>query len=290
LSSGETLRVWDDDAVLLPVHVRQTPRSPIAISILGGFKMDDDSSLKFVLEADPWDSLISFEPGIPVQLGGALELTFADDVDVATQVGRTLHIFDWTGVSPTGKFQVTAPLAWDLSNLYTTGEVRLIGIPGDFNSDSQLSAADIDGLAGAIRSANPDVIFDLTGDNIVNLADHAYWVHSARHTSLGDANLDGEFNSGDLATVLAASQYEDDIANNSNWASGDWDGDGDFTTRDLVAALADGGYERGPKPAAAAALVPESCGALFFASAMLGLARVHHKRRAKLCSSRHANP
>ena len=89
--------------------------------------MSDGGVLQLLFESDPWDSLISFEPGIPVTLGGTLELTFADDVDLASQLGRTLHIFDWTGVSPTGEFQVASPYAWDLSKLYTTGEVTLVG-------------------------------------------------------------------------------------------------------------------------------------------------------------------
>jgi hypothetical protein len=66
---------------------------------------------------------------MPVQLGGALELTFADEVDVATQLGRTLDLFDWTGVSPTGQFEIRSPYVWDVSNLYTTGEVTLLAVP-----------------------------------------------------------------------------------------------------------------------------------------------------------------
>jgi hypothetical protein len=73
--------------------------------------------VRLQFEADPWDSLISFQPNIPIQLGGELELAFNDDVDVATQVGRTLRIFDWTGVSPTGQFALTSPHVWDASKL-----------------------------------------------------------------------------------------------------------------------------------------------------------------------------
>jgi uncharacterized protein YjbI with pentapeptide repeats len=85
--------------------------------------------LRMVFEADAWDSTISFAPGIPVTLGGTLELTFADDGNLASQVGRTLKIFDWTGVNPAGAFNVSSPYTWNLSNLYTTGEVTLTAIP-----------------------------------------------------------------------------------------------------------------------------------------------------------------
>ena len=54
---------------------------------------------------------------------------FATDVDLASQVGRTFDVFDWTGVNPTGQFQFASPYAWDLTNLYTTGEVTLTAIP-----------------------------------------------------------------------------------------------------------------------------------------------------------------
>jgi hypothetical protein len=82
-----------------------------------------------VFEADAWDSTISFTPGIPVTLGGTLELAFADDMNLASQVGRTLDLFDWTGVTPSGTFSISSPYAWDLSNLYTTGEVTLTAVP-----------------------------------------------------------------------------------------------------------------------------------------------------------------
>jgi hypothetical protein len=82
-----------------------------------------------VFEADAWDSTISFAPGIPVTIGGTLELTFAADVNLATQLGRTFDLFDWTGVTPTGAFNVISPYAWELSTLYTTGEITLISVP-----------------------------------------------------------------------------------------------------------------------------------------------------------------
>lgn len=54
---------------------------------------------------------------------------FTDGVDVATQVGCTLRLFEWTGVSPAGQFNVASPYLWDTSNLYTTGEVTLLAVP-----------------------------------------------------------------------------------------------------------------------------------------------------------------
>ena len=72
-------------------------------------------------------------------------MTFAPGVDVATQSGRTIDLFDWTGVTPTGAFTVSSPYTWNLTKLYTTGEVTLAALPslpGDFNNDGTVDAAD----------------------------------------------------------------------------------------------------------------------------------------------------
>ena len=104
-----------------------------------------DGTIRLEFDADPWDSTISFAQGIPVARGGTLDLTFAPDVNVATQSGRTIDLFDWTGVTPTGAFTVSSPYTWNLSNLYTTGEVTLTAVPGfsgDFNGNGVVDAAD----------------------------------------------------------------------------------------------------------------------------------------------------
>jgi uncharacterized protein YjbI with pentapeptide repeats len=124
LDASERLVVRDYDggshnspALLIPIIVDQH------------LVMGPGGTLRMVFEADAWDSTISFAPGIPVTLGGTLDLTFADDVNLASQVGRTFDLFNWTGVNPSGAFSVASPYAWDLSNLYTTGDVTLLSIP-----------------------------------------------------------------------------------------------------------------------------------------------------------------
>ncbi len=51
-------------------------------------------------------------------------------------------------------------------------------------------------------------MFDVNQDGIVDELDLSDWVTTIKHTWFGDANLDGEFNSGDLVQVLAAGKYE----------------------------------------------------------------------------------
>jgi hypothetical protein len=86
--------------------------------------------------------------------------------------------------------------------------------------------------------------------------DHSVWVKDLKRTRYGDANLDGQFNTGDLVQVLGAGKYETQEL--AGWSEGDWNGDGVFNTGDLVKALDDGGYEMGPREDVAA--VPEPGG------------------------------
>ena len=131
LTSGASLLVRDFDGY--PIVVEQH------------LAMDPTGTLRLEFDADPWDSLISFAPGIPVARGGTLELTFAPNVNLTSQLGRTIDLFDWTGVTPTGAVTVSSPYTWNLSKLYTTGEVTLTAlaaIPGDFNNNGVVDAAD----------------------------------------------------------------------------------------------------------------------------------------------------
>jgi hypothetical protein len=128
-------------------------------------------------------------------------------------------------------------------------------VPGDFDGDGALTAADIDQLSAEVRSGANTPAFDLNGDAVVDNKDRVQWVEQLKRTYFGDANLDGEFNSTDFVHVFQRGEYEDGVAANSTWEDGDWTGDGEFDSTDFVNAFQSGGYELGPRPAAAA--VPE---------------------------------
>ncbi len=105
---------------------------PVPVTIHDQMMIENGGVLRIIFDAGPWNSVVSFEPGIPVQLDGTLELTFAHDVDSFAQIGHKLRIFDWTGVEPTGSFQIASPwnwVRWDTDELYTTGEVTLTQVP-----------------------------------------------------------------------------------------------------------------------------------------------------------------
>jgi hypothetical protein len=144
---------------------------------------------------------------------------------------------------------------WAVDNINLTG-VGGGAAPGDFDANGALDATDIDELTRQSASNANVAAYDLNGDTQVNEADVKAWIKDLYKSWVGDANLDHEFSSSDLVTVLAAGAYEVDTQ--AVWTTGDFNGDGRANSSDLVAALADGGYELGPPPAARA--VPEPCG------------------------------
>jgi hypothetical protein len=135
-----------------------------------------------------------------------------------------------------------------------TGSV--VTLPGDFNADGVLNAADIDDLTAQSASVTHPAAYDLNDDNLVDTADVTVWIKDLFSSWIGDADLNGEFNSSDLVAVLASGTYEANV--DSVWSTGDFNGDGRTNSGDLVAALADGGYESGPRAAVAAVPEPSS--------------------------------
>ncbi len=144
-------------------------------------------------------------------------------------------------------------------NAMTLGVLNFdgVGLRCDFDGDGSLGEGDINLLSSAIATGDMDPKFDANDDGAVNVDDLNFLVtdQSKLHTWMGDANLDSEFNSGDLVSVFAAGKYE--VVTDATWGEGDWNADLRFSSGDLVAAFTDGGYELGPRGGEAAAAVPE---------------------------------
>jgi hypothetical protein len=149
------------------------------------------------------------------------------------------------------------------------------GQPGDFDNDGTLTVSDIDLMRDAVRAGANNPTFDLNNDGNVNFDDLNLLVTAPEmfNTYLGDANLNGEFNSGDLVAVFQVGRYETGSA--ATWAEGDWNGDNVFTSSDFVVAFQGGGYEAGPRGGVAA--VPEPSGLIGLAIA--GLCMLRRRRR-----------
>ena len=150
------------------------------------------------------------------------------------------------------------------------------GSPGDFNNNGELDAADVNSLISQINGAQ-DVQFDVSGDGVVDAKDLTAWVKDLKNTWIGDANLDGEFNSSDFVAVFTAGLFETDGP--AEWSTGDWNGDGVFGSGDFVAAFTDGGFELGPRAGAHNVPEPTTYASLFVGVMMLAISRRLRKVR-----------
>ena len=144
--------------------------------------------------------------------------------------------------------------------------IEVVSVPGDFNGNGLLDTEDINLLTGEVIAGNHPPAYDLNNDSLVDQADRDVWVEDLKHTWFGDANLDLEFNSGDMVQVFVRGKYE--TGEDAGWDDGDWNGDGTFGSSDMVTAFVKGGYEQGERPAVAA--VPEPSAFILLALGLLG--------------------
>jgi hypothetical protein len=121
------------------------------VTVLGQAAFDPAATLQIVLDGNPWGSTISFASGIPVTLAGEMDLEIASGVNLASLVGDTFQLFNWTGVSPTGQFDIVADPGWDVSQLYTTGQVTYVGTVPEPSTFALLAAGAVGFLAYALR-------------------------------------------------------------------------------------------------------------------------------------------
>ena len=146
---------------------------------------------------------------------------------------------------------------------------------GDLDGNGIIDVADVDFLASAIRRNSSASGFDMDRSGMLNRNDLTFMVEKNLNTWVGDANIDGEFNSSDFVAVFQSGKYE--TADQASWSEGDWNADGVFDSGDFVNAFQGGGYEQGSRGDAHA--VPEPYGWLGFAIGMAALVACHPKGR-----------
>ena len=142
------------------------------------------------------------------------------------------------------------------------------GIAGDYNGNGELDVEDLDLQAVEIAGGQDPPAFDLTGDGLVNEDDRIFWLHDLKSTWVGDADLDGFFDSADFVAVFVEGKYE--TGEGAGWAQGDWNADLVFDSGDFVSAFVDGGYEIGAFPGAVKA-VPEPSSLMLTLLSLAGL-------------------
>jgi hypothetical protein len=148
--------------------------------------------------------------------------------------------------------------------------------PGDFDENGALDVVDVNLLLADITANTNTAKFDLNNDQAVNPDDLTIWVRDLKKTWFGDADLNGEFTSGDLVSVFTVGKYE--TGQPATWDQGDWTGNGVFDSGDFVTAFTDGGYELGPR--AAVASVPEPASVLLLVAGLFAFGRRRRAGRA----------
>jgi hypothetical protein len=152
--------------------------------------------------------------------------------------------------------------------LQNVGDVKFFNSIGDFNGDRYLDVMDVNLISEVVRSGEQKELFDLNHDNRVDADDVSVWAENLRLTYVGDANLDGQFDSTDLVQIFQAGLYETENVL-ASWSTGDWTSDGKFNSTDLIAAFQSGGYDQGP--IVVVATVPEPMASWLFGTGVLSL-------------------
>ena len=106
---------------------------------------------------------------------------------------------------------------FDISNR----NFSITAISGDFNGDGEFDCADVDALTNAIASGSTNLLYDVTGDNIVDGSDLDEWVLNLKGTLFGDANLDFVVDGNDFL-VWNANKFTAETA----WCTGDFSANG----------------------------------------------------------------
>lgn len=211
----------------------------------------------------------------------------AQDIDplVESEIDQPAGVpFLWTNslIHPTS----TAQFSWiaiSTEHMPTDMPTPLSDMVGDFSGDDVLDITDINLLTAELQLGSVHPQYDLNHSGTVDLEDHKYWMTEMKQTWIGDANLDGEFNSGDLVQVFQSGKFETGAS--AGWGQGDWNGDQRFNSGDFVAAFQDGGFEFGPRVQIASVPEPTSSVVLLLAFISIARARARFPNVASLESA-----
>ena len=128
-------------------------------------------------------------------LGGALDVTLINGFTPA--LSEKFDILDWGMLS--GRFSsvllpaLASPLAWNTSQLYTTGVISVIDsnyLPGDINRDGKVTVADISAFMAALSDLN------------TYQSSHPGLSDSQNLLEVADVNGDGRVNNADLQALI----------------------------------------------------------------------------------------
>ncbi|MEM1444905.1 MAG: polysaccharide lyase 6 family protein [Planctomycetota bacterium] len=112
----------------------------------------------------------------------------------------------------------------------------LFSLPGDFDQSGSNDADDLEALYAAIgqTDATSLELYDLTGDDQVDLDDATFWAQNIEQTSLADFDLDGDVDAFDAQHLLNNYTGLSSTGASRVWSQGDLDGDNDVDFADAM--------------------------------------------------------
>jgi hypothetical protein len=169
-----------------------------AAASVGNATLFSGSTLDIVLseKSGPLGEIIThgeLDASGSLTLGGALDVTLSG---FTPTLGNSFDILDWGTLS--GAFSsislpaLSSGLAWSKLRLYSTGELLVVSstvLPGDFNRDGHVDAADILPMEQALAS--------LSGYQMAHNT-----LSTAQLLAIEDVNGDGQVNNADLQALL----------------------------------------------------------------------------------------
>jgi hypothetical protein len=201
----------------------------------------EDGTITIYREGEPYAEYVTGSP--PMYLGGVADVLIGPRHDDRIAAGGPMHFFD--GHINEARIYNKVLTLEEIAAVFAMG----VGANGDFDGNGAYELTDIDMLTAHVIAGTGGGAFDLDDNSAVENEDRRIWVEEVKNTWFGDANLDLEFNSGDMVGVFVRGKYE--TGEDASWEDGDWNGDGTFGSGDMVTAFVGGGYEKGKRPAVA---------------------------------------
>jgi autotransporter-associated beta strand protein len=164
-----------------------------AVLHVGSLSLQNGSQTQIKLEGNAGSQYDTIASAGTATLGGALQVSLAGGFVPA--LGNSFDILDWSTRGGTfSSVQLPAlggTLGWNADALYLDGVISVIDtnfLPGDFDRDGQVDAADIGAMQAALADLNKfQSIHNMSGDQLL---------------SIGDLNRDGVVNNADLQGLI----------------------------------------------------------------------------------------
>jgi hypothetical protein len=147
--------IWPDGSVshfyIEPGDSFTLENHVLPIRAISGLYIPPNATLAVEFDGSDWGSTITtIAAQTLTTILGNLHLQFAPGVDRNDLIGNKFDLFDWgmplRNQDRFAKITGDPSLAWDTSELYTSGEVTFLGLAGDTNQDQIVNIQDLNNV------------------------------------------------------------------------------------------------------------------------------------------------